>query len=73
MQVLIAADTQSYNRLQESAPYYNDGARRNHRLGKIKHHHIVICMSRQLIQDHARFFCVKTTYLLVGEESYNSV
>ena len=50
MQVLIAADTQSYNRqLQESACYYNDGARRNQRLGRIKHHQIVICMSRQLI------------------------
>lgn len=50
IQVLVAADTQFYNRqLQESALYHNDGTRPNHRLGKIKHHQIVMYMSRQLI------------------------
>ena len=50
IQVLGAADTQFYScQLQESALYHSDGARPNNRLRKIKHHQIVMYMSRQLI------------------------
>lgn len=64
IQVLVAADTQFYScQLQESALYRSDGARPNNRLRKIKHHQIVMYMSRQLFQDHALLSFVKTNIL----------